>query len=154
MSVMNNSLCGSMGRLKNDIKSEVGSLKSEIGSFKSENSYSKLLPDDSLASSESKKVTPVSSDFELNCSSLAPTSLSIPDKFQVNDDVEIQSPDNSIWESFFADQLKRDFMISSPIRNLPSPQPASSFNTTTHSNNNNNNNYNYTHIIREFMGRA
>ncbi|KAM3286852.1 GRAS family protein RAM1 [Capsicum chacoense] len=129
MSVMSNTLCGSMGSLKNDIKSEVGSLKSE-------NSYSKLLPDDSLASSESKKVTPVSSDFELNGSSLAPN--------QVDDDVEIQSPDNSIWESFFADQLEGDFMISSPIRNLPSPQPASSFSTaTTHSNNNNNNNNYY-----------
>ncbi|PHT57466.1 hypothetical protein CQW23_05952 [Capsicum baccatum] len=128
MSVMSNTLCGSMGSLKNDIKSEVGSLKSE-------NSYSKLLPDDSLASSESKKVTPVSSDFELNGSSLAPN--------QVDDDVEIQSPDNSIWESFFADQLEGDFMISSPIRNLPSPQPASSFSTATaHSNNNNNNNNN------------
>ncbi|KAF3618538.1 ubiquitin family protein [Capsicum annuum] len=136
MSVMSNTLCGSMGSLKNDIKSEVGSLKSEIGSLKSENSYSKLLPDDSLASSESKKVTPVSSDFELNGSSLAPN--------QVDDDVEIQSPDNSIWESFFADQLEGDFMISSPIRNLPSPQPASSFSTaTTHSNNNNNNNNYY-----------
>ncbi|KAM3364124.1 GRAS family protein RAM1 [Capsicum galapagoense] len=136
MSVMSNTLCGSMGSLKNDIKSEVGSLKSEIGSLKSENSYSKLLPDDSLASSESKKVTPVSSDFELNGSSLAPN--------QVDDDIEIQSPDNSIWESFFADQLEGDFMISSPIRNLPSPQPASSFSTaTTHSNNNNNNNNYY-----------
>ncbi|KAJ8566884.1 hypothetical protein K7X08_019092 [Anisodus acutangulus] len=134
---MNNSLCGSMGSLKNDIKSEVGSLKSEIGSFKSENSYSKLPIDDSLASSESKKV---SSDFELNCGSLAPTSLSFPAKFEVDDDVEIQSPDNSIWESFFADQLEGDFMISSPIRNIPSPQPASSFS------NNNNNNYNiYAH---------
>lgn len=138
---MNNTLCGSMGSLKNDIKSEVGSLKSEIGSFKSENSYSKLLPDDSLASSESKKVT---SDFELNCGSLTPTSLTFPAKFEGGDDVEIQSPDNSIWESFFADQLEGDFMISSPIRNLPSPQHASSFSTTTH--NNNNNNYNvYTH---------
>ncbi|PHU27846.1 hypothetical protein BC332_06178 [Capsicum chinense] len=136
MSVMSNTLCGNMGTLKNDIKSEVGSLKSEIGSLKSENSYSKLLPDDSLASSESKKVTPVSSDFELNGSSLAPN--------QVDDDVEIQSPDNSIWESFFADQLEGDFMISSPIRNLPSPQRASSFSTaTTHSNNNNNNNNYY-----------
>ncbi|XP_016497576.1 GRAS family protein RAM1 [Nicotiana tabacum] len=142
MSVMNNSLSVSMGSLKNDIKSEVGSLKSEIGSFKSENSYSKLpLDESSLASSESKKVTPVTSDFELNCGSLAPTSLSFPAlKFEVDDDVEIQSPDNSIWESFFADQLEGDFMISSPVRNHPSPQPASSFSTTTHSNNNNNNN--------------
>ncbi|CAN4079073.1 unnamed protein product [Withania somnifera] len=136
MNVMNNFLCGSMRNLKTDIKSEVGSLKSEIGSLKSENSYTKLLPDDSLASSESKKVTPVSSDFELNCGSLAPTSLNFPAKFQVDDDVEIQSPDNSIWESFFADQLEGDFMISSPIRNLPSPQPASSFSSTTHINNN------------------
>ncbi|CAN4082263.1 unnamed protein product [Withania somnifera] len=134
MSVMNNSLCGSMGSLKNDIKSEIDSLKSEIASFKSENSYTKLLPEDSLASSESKKVTPVSSDFELNCGTLPPTSLSFPPKFQVDDDVEIQSPDNSIWESFFADQLEGDFMISSPIRNLPSPQPASGFSSTTHNN--------------------
>ncbi|MCD7472880.1 CAAX farnesyltransferase (FTase) subunit beta [Datura stramonium] len=136
MSVMN------MGSLKNDIKSEVGSLKCEIGSFKSENSYSKLLPDDSLASSESKKVTPVSSDFELSCGNLAPSSLSFPAKFEGDDDVEIQSPDNSIWESFFADQLEGDFMISSPVRNLPSPQPASSFSTTTTTHNDNNNNYN------------
>ncbi|KAH0660056.1 hypothetical protein KY290_029610 [Solanum tuberosum] len=130
MRVMNNSLCGNMGSLKNDIKSEVGSLNSEIASFKSENSYSKLLPDDSLASSESKNVTPISSDFELNCGS-----LTFPAKFEGHDDVEIQSPDNSIWESFFADQLEGDFMISSPVRNLPLPQPASSFCTTTHSNN-------------------
>lgn len=89
-------------------------------------------------------MTPVSSDFELNCGSLTPTSLSFPAKFEVEDDVEIQSPDNSIWESFFADQLEGDFMISSPIRNLPSPQPTSSFSTTTH--NNDINNYNtYTH---------
>ncbi|XP_060192405.1 GRAS family protein RAM1-like [Lycium barbarum] len=142
MSVMNNSLCGSMENLKNDIKSEVGSLKSEIGSLKSENSYSKLPIDDSLAYSESKKV---SSDFELNCGSLAPTSLTFPAKFEVDDDVEIQSPDNSNWESFFADQLEGDFMISSPIRNLPSPQPASSFSTTTHHNNNNNNYNAYAH---------
>ncbi|XP_015063237.1 DELLA protein RGL1-like [Solanum pennellii] len=119
-----------MGSLKNDIiKNEVGS---EITSFKSQNSYSKLLPEDSLASCESKKVTPISSDFELDCGSLIPTSLTFPPKFEGGGDVEIQSPDNSIWESFFADQLEADFMISSPVRNLSSP---STFSTTTHNNN-------------------
>nr|A0A0M4FMK2.1 RecName: Full=GRAS family protein RAM1; AltName: Full=Protein ATYPICAL ARBUSCULE; AltName: Full=Protein REQUIRED FOR ARBUSCULAR MYCORRHIZATION 1; Short=PhRAM1 [Petunia x hybrida]ALC79554.1 transcription factor [Petunia axillaris] len=129
-----------MGSLNN----EVGSIKCEVGSLKSENSFTKLPSEESLAS-ESKKVTPVSSDFELNCGSLAPTSLSFP-AMKFEDDIEIQSPDNSIWESFFADHLEGDFMISSPVRNLPSPQPASSFSSSHNNGNNNNNNYNiYAH---------
>ncbi|XP_039121978.1 GRAS family protein RAM1-like [Dioscorea cayenensis subsp. rotundata] len=41
-------------------------------------------------------------------------------KFDLDIDVEVQSPDNSIWESLFADQIDAgaDFMISSPRRDL------------------------------------
>nr|XP_019068113.1 DELLA protein RGL1-like [Solanum lycopersicum] len=134
-----------MGSLKNDIiKNEVGS---EITSFKDQNSYIKLLPEDSLASSESKKVTPISSDFELDCGSLIPTSLTFPPGGGDDDDVEIQSPDNSIWESFFADQLEADFMISSPVRNLSS---TSTFCTTTTTHNNNT----YTHHNQGIHGQS
>lgn len=59
----------------------------------------------------------ISSSSEQN--SLAPQSLNLPPvKFELE---EVQSPDSSIWETFFADQLDGgDFMVSSPVRNLPS----------------------------------
>lgn len=120
--MMINSLCGSMGSLK--------SIKSEVGSLKSESSCTKMLPTSPNESSvlESKKAPlplPLPSDMEQN-GLLAPSSLNFPAlKFEVLDEeMEIQSPDSSLWESFFTDQLDcGDFMISSPVRNnLPSPQ--------------------------------
>ncbi|CAK9175143.1 unnamed protein product [Ilex paraguariensis] len=120
-----------MGSLKSEVgsvKSEVGSVESEMESFKNEiwslkceNSCTTLLstsPNESL--SEAKNMTQ-SSDFEQN--SLTPSSLSFAAiKFEVDGDIEVQSPDSSLWESFFSDQFEGDFMISSPVRNLPSPQ--------------------------------
>ncbi|KAI7980894.1 GRAS family protein RAM1 [Camellia lanceoleosa] len=79
--------------------------------------------------SDSKK-TPHSANFDHDPNSLIPSSLSFPaaPKFEVDGDVEIQSPDNSLWESLFSDLLEGDFMISSPpVRNMASPQ-ASNFN--------------------------
>ncbi|KAL7220998.1 hypothetical protein ACSBR1_023036 [Camellia fascicularis] len=79
--------------------------------------------------SDSKK-TPHSANFDHDQNSLIPSSLSFPaaPKFEVDGDVEIQSPDNSLWESLFSDLLEGDFMISSPpVRNMASPQ-ASNFN--------------------------
>ncbi|XVF16154.1 hypothetical protein REPUB_Repub10bG0007100 [Reevesia pubescens] len=94
---MLNSLCGSMG------------------SIKSENSCESI--------GESNKTVP-SSDLEQNC--LTPPSLNFPAvKFELDGDVEVQSPDSSLWQTFFSDQFDSDFMISSPVRNLPSPQISS-----------------------------
>ncbi|KAA8548260.1 hypothetical protein F0562_004479 [Nyssa sinensis] len=105
----------------------INSLCGCMGSLKSENSCTKLpstSPSESILS-ESKK-TPSSSEFEQN--SLTPSSLSLTAiKFEVDGDVEIQSPDNSLWESFFSEHFDGDFMISSPVGNLPSPQ-ASNYN--------------------------
>ncbi|KAK6267124.1 hypothetical protein QUC31_017961 [Theobroma cacao] len=93
---MMNSLCGSMG------------------SIKSENSYESI--------AESKKTAP-SSVLEQN--NLTPPSLNFPVvKFEL-DDVEVQSPDSSAWETFFSDYFDSDAMILSPVRNLPSPQISS-----------------------------
>ncbi|KAL3611840.1 hypothetical protein D5086_002860 [Populus alba] len=64
--------------------------------------------------------------FEFEQSSLTPPSLNLPAvKFELDGDVEVQSPDSSMWESFFTDNFDSDFMISSPVRNLPSPQTSS-----------------------------
>ncbi|CAL5370301.1 unnamed protein product [Camellia sinensis] len=121
---MINTLCGSMG-----------SLKSEVGSLKTENSCTKMpptSPNESVA--DSKKITPPSSiDYDQN-SCLTPSSLSLPAlKFEVDGDIEVQSPDSAVWESFFSDQLDGDFMISSPVRNISSPQAS-------------NHNYNYNYV--------
>ncbi|XP_020235607.1 DELLA protein RGL1 [Cajanus cajan] len=112
---MINSLCGSSV-----------SLKSEHN-----NSRTKTSSNDSVLQSKKNNATQSSSDLD---TSLTPLSLNLPAlKFDLDGDVEVQSPDSSMWESFFADQLDADFMISSPVRNVPSPQ-ASSYNC----------NYNYT----------
>ncbi|KAK3039099.1 hypothetical protein RJ639_028845 [Escallonia herrerae] len=131
-----NSLCGSLGSLRNEVGSL--SLNSEVGSLKSANSCSKQQSNSQADESvtDSKKAEP-SSDLEHN--SLTPSSLSFPAlKFEVLDVdvVEVQSPDSALWESFFTDHLDGDFMISSPVRNVASPQ-ASNFNY----------NYNYVHSM-------
>ncbi|OMO85448.1 Transcription factor GRAS [Corchorus capsularis] len=90
----------------------INSMCGSMGSIKSENSCESI--------AESKK-TPPSSEMEQ--SSLTPPSLNFPAvKFELDGDVEVQSPDSSIWETFFTDHFDSDFMISSPVRNLPSPQ--------------------------------
>ncbi|XP_052195976.1 GRAS family protein RAM1-like [Diospyros lotus] len=103
------------------LKSEMRSVKSE-SSLKTDNSYSKLQPTSSTESlADSKKTLPSSTDLEHN--SLTPSSLSLPAlKFETDGNMEVQSPDSSLWESFFSNHLEGDFMISSPVRNIPSPQ--------------------------------
>ncbi|XVF59994.1 hypothetical protein PTKIN_Ptkin08bG0006800 [Pterospermum kingtungense] len=89
-----------------------------MSSIKSENSCESLVV-------ESKKTVP-SSDLEQN--SLNPPSLKLPAaaKFELDGNIEVQSPDSSLWETFFSDHLiDSDFMITSPVRNLPSPQISS-----------------------------
>ncbi|CAL5191552.1 unnamed protein product [Lathyrus oleraceus] len=85
--------------------------------------------------SSKKNVTNSCDDLDQITSILTPQSLNLPSlKFDLDGDVEVQSPDSSMWESFFNDHLDNDFMISSPIRNNinpNSPQPS----------NCNNNNY-------------
>ncbi|KAM1769773.1 hypothetical protein FF2_044123 [Malus domestica] len=117
-----------------------------MGSIKSENSCSSDLkppsPTESttmsMSISESKKITiPPSSELDQQ-STLTPPSLNFPTlKFEL-DDVEVQSPDHSIWESLFSEQFETDFMILSPVpNNMPnSPQNGGS---ATHQNYN----YNY-----------
>ena len=114
---MINSLCGSMESLKREA------------------SFTKFEPtspnDQTSLISESKniiKTTPSSSDLEQ--SSLTPPCLDFPTlKFELDNDVEVQSPDSSMWDSLFSDQLESpDFMIMSPVRKMPSPQLASALN--------------------------
>ncbi|MBA0739492.1 hypothetical protein Gogos_012759 [Gossypium gossypioides] len=96
--------------------SMINSLCGSMGSIKSENSCESLV--------EPKKIAPPSCDLEQN--SLTPPSLNFPAvKFELDGDVEVQSPDSSIWETFFSDHFDADFMVSSPVRNLPSPQVSS-----------------------------
>ncbi|KAG4182409.1 hypothetical protein ERO13_A09G037800v2 [Gossypium hirsutum] len=96
--------------------SMINSLCGSMGSIKSENSCESLV--------EPKKIAPPSCDMEQN--SLTPPSLNFPAvKFELDGDVELQSPDSSIWETFFSDHFDADFMVSSPVRNLPSPQISS-----------------------------
>ncbi|KAL8091821.1 hypothetical protein AgCh_034181 [Apium graveolens] len=97
-------------------------------SLKSESCCSKLLPNssnDSLVLETSKKHH-LSSDVDKKSLTPSISSLNFDAlKFDVLEgEMEVQSPDNSaLWESFFTDQLDGgDFMISSPVRNLPSPQ--------------------------------
>ncbi|KAI3670132.1 hypothetical protein L6452_41783 [Arctium lappa] len=71
---------------------------------------------------------------------LTPSSLTFPTSLKYEQDhihhhdavgdMEIQSPDtNSLWESFFSEQLDAaDFMISSPLLTSSSAQPYNSFN--------------------------
>ncbi|MBA0712531.1 hypothetical protein Golax_011630 [Gossypium laxum] len=96
--------------------SMINSLCGSMGSIKSENSCESLV--------EPKKIAPPSCDMEQN--SLTPPNLNFPAvKFELDGDVEVQSPDSSIWETFFSDHFDADFMVSSPVRNLPSPQVSS-----------------------------
>ncbi|XP_050234754.1 GRAS family protein RAM1-like [Mercurialis annua] len=91
-----------------------------MGSIKNEISSSSCTITETSTPFESKK-TSLSSDFEhIN---LTPPSLSFPAvKFELDADVEVQSPDNnSMWETFFSDHLDSDFMVLSPVRNFPSP---------------------------------
>lgn len=91
--------------------------------------------------------------------SLAPPSLDFPlIKFELDGDgnggggggggvdVEVQSPDNSIWDSLFTDHFESaaDFMIMSPVRNLP-PSPMQQGSPRT---NYNNYNYNYAQAMQ------
>lgn len=119
---MMNSLCGSMGSIKSE-SSCTSDLKPPS-------------PNMSISMSESKKTTtPPFSKMEQ--SSLTPPSLNVPTlKFELDGDVEVQSPDNSIWESLFSEQFDTDFMVLSPVpNNMPnSPQPGAAHN---------NYNYNY-----------
>ncbi|XP_062109421.1 GRAS family protein RAM1-like [Humulus lupulus] len=88
-----------------------------------------------------KTITSQFSDIEQQTSLLTPPSLDFPAlKFEeldnVNDVDQAQSPDNTMWDSIlFTDNLidSPDFMIMSPVRNMPSPLASSSYN----------NNYNY-----------
>ncbi|XP_057800484.1 GRAS family protein RAM1-like [Salvia miltiorrhiza] len=121
--------CRSMASLikseTKSIKTEMGNLKISEGCLKSETSCcTKQEPtttDDRESSSssslkknsdfESHGLTPVGSLSSL----LNPTNL----KFEENGDVEIHSPDYSLWESIFSDHVvDNDFMICSPVRNM------------------------------------
>ncbi|KAL2523189.1 DELLA protein RGL2-like [Forsythia ovata] len=138
---MLNALRGSMVSLNTEtggsIKTEMGNLKISVGSDNSctkqepispNQSVSELNKNSSLSDFETfNSITPATSLTSLtpgtSLTSLTPTSLSIPTlKFEVDGDVEIQSPDYSLWESIFSDHLDGDFMISSPVRNINSPQ--------------------------------
>jgi len=111
------------------INSLCGTLKSES------NSKTKLQATSSNDSVLQSKKNATQSSGDIDQTTLTPPSLNLPGlKFELDGDVEVQSPDSSMWESFFADQLDGDFMISSPVRNVPSPQ-VSSYNC----------NYNYAH---------
>ncbi|KAF3435278.1 hypothetical protein FNV43_RR22365 [Rhamnella rubrinervis] len=122
----------------------INSLCGSVGSIKSESSCTtKLQPatssNESSASETNKKKFPQSSCSDMEQSSLTPPSLNFPSlKFELEGDVEVQSPDNSsLWESLFSDQFEPDFMVLSPVRNLPSPQ-ASTYNY----------NYNHAHAMQ------
>ncbi|XP_044502606.1 GRAS family protein RAM1-like [Mangifera indica] len=105
---------------------------------KSENSTTILQRTSPNESVSESKNSVLSTDLKQS-TSLTPPSLNFPPvKYELDADVEVQSPDNSIWETFFSDHLDGDFMISSPVRNLPSPQ------TSTY----NNNNYNYAQAMQ------
>lgn len=95
---MINSLCGSMERLKSNA----------IYSTKQQQQSSPTAP-----VSESNAVA--SSELEPN-SQMTFQGL----KFDVDIDIEIQSPDNFLWESLFSDQIDSgtDFIISSPRRDF------------------------------------
>lgn len=124
----------------------INSLCGSVGSIKSENSCTTKLQqanssNESSVSESNKKKFPVQSTScsDMEQSSLIPPSLNFPSlKFDLDGDLEVQSPDNSsLWESLFSDQFETDFMVLSPVRNLPSPQ-ASTYNY----------NYNYAHAMQ------
>lgn len=110
---MMNSLCGSSV-----------SLKSENNNSRTKVQQPTTPSNDSVM--QSKKNNATQSSGDLDQTSLTPPSLNLPSlKFDLDGDVEVQSPDSSMWESFFADHIDGDFMISSPVR---TPQAASSYN--------------------------
>ncbi|OVA09613.1 Transcription factor GRAS [Macleaya cordata] len=99
------------------------------------NEKSSLLPISPTASfSESNNVAPPSSEFDKNNPN--PSCLNSQDLKYEDVDIEIQSPENSIWESLFSDQTDSagdfmmitspkktpDLMISSPKRTQPGLQ--------------------------------
>ncbi|CAI8612110.1 unnamed protein product [Vicia faba] len=89
--------------------------------------------------SSKKNATNSCDDLDQISSILTPQSLNLPSlKFDLDGDVEVQSPDSSMWESFFNDHLDNDFMISSPIRNNINPNSPQA---STYNNSNYNNNY-------------
>ncbi|XP_028780221.1 DELLA protein RGL1 [Neltuma alba] len=117
----------------------INSLCGSSLSLKSENSCNKIQPTTSSIEPglQSMKNATQSSDH-LEQTSLTPSSLNLPAfKFDLDGDMEVQSPDSSMWESFFADHLDADFMMCSPVRNMPSPQ-ASTYNC----------NYNYAQAMQ------
>ncbi|XP_068651885.1 GRAS family protein RAM1-like [Aristolochia californica] len=92
----------------------MGTLKREPLSI--ESSDGKLQPTSPTASVSESNIVAANSEFDQN--NQKPSTLSYQSiKFE-DVDVEVQSPDNSIWESLFADQFDSgaDFMISSPKR--------------------------------------
>lgn len=119
----------------------INSLCGSSVSLKSEKSSTKLQQPTSSNDSvlQSKKNGNQSSADNLEQTSLTPPSLNLPAlKFDLDGDVQVQSPDStSMWESFFSDQLDADFMISSPVRNIPNSPQASTYNC----------NYNYAHAM-------
>ncbi|KAL7106608.1 hypothetical protein ACP275_06G004100 [Erythranthe tilingii] len=115
------------------IKTEMGNLKISVGGgVKSENS---CCTKEEPTSPGKTNICSSSSDFETSTitsssitpvaslSNLIPTNLSIPSaaalKFEEqNGDIEIHSPDYSMWESIFTDHLlDGDFMMCSPLMN-------------------------------------
>lgn len=98
------------------------SLQNDMNTLIAESSCLKLQPTSPQESDNIKKTTTTPPPpSQSSCSSdLAASSLSFPSlKYEPLDqgDMEIQSPDtNSLWESFFSEQLDADFMISSPVR--------------------------------------
>ena len=88
---MMNSLCGSSV-----------SLKSENNNSRTKVQQPTTPSNDSVM--QSKKNNATQSSGDLDQTSLTPPSLNLPSlKFDLDGDVEVQSPDSSMWESFFAD---------------------------------------------------
>ncbi|KAL2532361.1 DELLA protein RGL1 [Abeliophyllum distichum] len=116
---MINSLCGSMRSFKSE---SAGSVTSETSSLKTteteSNSWTKHEPASVNQSvSELKKINESTTNLSINPAAAL--------KFEVNEDVEIHSPDYSMWESITDDQtLHGDFMVFSPVGNI-SPQASS-----------------------------
>nr|XP_043617047.1 GRAS family protein RAM1-like [Erigeron canadensis] len=111
------------------------SLQNDMNTLITESSCLKIQPSSPNESDNSKKITPPlphsSSSSDLTPSSLSFASL----KFEPADHVDLEMPSpetNSLWESFFSEQLETDFMISSPVRTSsvvnPSSSQSSSFN--------------------------
>ncbi|KAK4282223.1 hypothetical protein QN277_013626 [Acacia crassicarpa] len=117
----------------------INSLCGSSLSLKSGSSCNKMQQPTNSSNESKKNASSQSCDhIEQTTTSLTPPSLKLPAfKFDLDGDVEVQSPDSSMWESFFSDQLDGDFMISSPVRNMPSPQ-ASTYNC----------NYNYAQAMQ------